>query len=60
VLARQLELTWETLETPNTKGRPMGWMAKADWEATQEILLKYAGLKERRPVEEYFTNDYVP
>ncbi|MEE9402415.1 MAG: ABC transporter substrate-binding protein [Desulfobacteria bacterium] len=60
VLVRQLELTFPLLETPNTKGKPLGWMSKKDWEQTQEILAKYSGLKKEIPVEEYFTNEYIP
>jgi len=60
VLLRQLELTFPLLSTPNTKGKPLGWMAKKDWEQTQEILTKYTGLQKAIPVEQYFTNDYIP
>lgn len=60
LLVRQLELTFQLLETPNTKGKRLGWMSKKDWEQTQEILAKYAGLKKKIPVEQYFTNEYIP
>jgi NitT/TauT family transport system substrate-binding protein len=60
MLLRQLELTFPLLSTSNTKGKPLGWMAKKDWEDTQEILSKYANLKKTIPVEQYFTNDYIP
>lgn len=60
VLLRQFELTLPTLETPNTKGKPLGWMSAEDWQATQEILAKYAGLEKTLPVEQYFTNEYLP
>ncbi len=60
VLMRQLELTFETLETTNTKGKPLGWMADADWTQTQELMVKYAGLKASKPIGEYFTNDFIP
>lgn len=60
VLRRQLDLSFPLLETPATKGKPLGWMAKSDWEKMQEVLLKYGGLKDAKPVEQYYTNDYVP
>ncbi|MCC7047466.1 MAG: ABC transporter substrate-binding protein [Alphaproteobacteria bacterium] len=60
VLTRQLELTFETLETPNTKGKPLGWMSDADWEQTQALLKQYADLTTTRPVQDYYTNDFVP
>lgn len=60
VLRRQLELSFPTLETPNTKGKPLGWMSREDWQQTQQILAKYAGLGREIPAEQYFTNDYIP
>ena len=60
VFMAQLMATLPLLQTPNTKGQPLGFMAKADWEQTQEILLKYGGLEKRAPVETYYTNEYVP
>lgn len=60
VLRRQLDLSFPLLETPNTKGKPLGWMAKADWEKMQEVLSKYGGLKETKPAEQYYTNDFIP
>ena len=60
MLVRQLELTFPLLSTSNTKGKPLGWMAKKDWEDTQEILSRYANLKKTIPAEQFFTNDYIP
>ncbi|MBI2881976.1 MAG: ABC transporter substrate-binding protein [Candidatus Tectomicrobia bacterium] len=48
------------LHTKNTKEKPLGWMAKEDWEETIRILAKYGGLKNPLPVERYYTNDFVP
>ena len=60
VFMAQLMNTLPLLQTQNSKGQPLGWMAKADWEQTQDILLKYGGLEKRAPVETYYTNEYVP
>ena len=60
VLLKQLKLSFQLLETRNTKGKALGWMSKKDWEETQEILAKYGGLKKKIAVEEYFTNEFVP
>lgn len=60
VFVRQLELSFPDLHTPNSKGKPLGWMAKEDWERTQEILTKYMGLEKPLPVQEYYTNDFIP
>lgn len=59
VLLRQMELTLPLLETEATKGEPFGWMAEADWEQTQEVLVTYAGMPRAMPVEEFYTNDFI-
>jgi NitT/TauT family transport system substrate-binding protein len=60
VMIRQLELSIPDLQTPNTKGKPLGWMAREDWERTQEMLVKYMGLEKPMAVQEYYTNDFIP
>lgn len=50
----------EKLHTDHTKDKPIFWMAEEDWTSTQEILAKYAGLKGTRPIDEYYTNEFVP
>jgi NitT/TauT family transport system substrate-binding protein len=57
VLLRQFELTLPTLDSPSTKGKPLGWMSPEDWQSTQEILIKYAGLEKRLPIERYFSSE---
>jgi NitT/TauT family transport system substrate-binding protein len=51
--------TLEVLTTPHSKGKPLGWMAKEDWEQTLNVLEKYGGMKGRKPTEAYYTNDFV-
>jgi NitT/TauT family transport system substrate-binding protein len=46
--------------TKNTEGKPLGWMAAADWDQMNEILEKYGDMKGRKPAEAYFTNEFVP
>lgn len=60
VLRRQLDFSFPLLETPATKGKPLGWMAKGDWEKMLEVLSKYGDLKNPKPAEQYYTNDFVP
>lgn len=57
VFLRQFELTLPTLESPATKGKPLGWMSPEDWQSTQQILVKYVGLEKQLPVERYFSNE---
>jgi len=60
VYLRQLELTFETLRTPNTKGKPVGWMSQQDWETTVDLLVRSGGIEEPVPVDRLYTNAYVP
>lgn len=60
LLLEQWKLSLPEFETPNTKGRPFGWMAKADWQSTQDVLLKYGGLPSAVPLDKLYTNQYLP
>ncbi|MBI2369460.1 MAG: ABC transporter substrate-binding protein [Deltaproteobacteria bacterium] len=60
IFLKQLTLSLALLETPNTKGKPLGWMAREDWENTLRILKEYGELPQVLPVEEYYTNDFIP
>lgn len=60
VLRRQLDLTFPLLETPNTKGQPLGWMSEKDWNDTQRILRDFTKLDAKKAPSSYFTNDFVP
>ncbi len=59
VFLRQFELTLPTIDTPNTKGKPLGWMAAEDWKSTLDVLVKYTGFEKPLPVEQYYTNEFV-
>jgi NitT/TauT family transport system substrate-binding protein len=54
-----LKLSFNLLDADWSKGRPPGWMSPAVIEKSQEILLQYGGIKEKRPIEVYFTNQFV-
>lgn len=47
------------LHTPNSEGKPIGWSALEDWQATQQILEQYASFKPEPDVTVFFTNDYL-
>lgn len=59
VLRRQLELTFPSLETHATKGKPLGMMVEDDWRATQELLVKYGGLPKAVEPGKLYTNRFV-
>ncbi|MBI2372260.1 MAG: ABC transporter substrate-binding protein [Deltaproteobacteria bacterium] len=53
-------VSWAHVQTPASRGKPIGWMAKEDWTRTQDILVKTGDVKKALPVETYYTNDLVP
>ena len=57
----ELETSWKTWVTPNTKGRLLGWGSDADWASTVEILKQHAGVTAPlTPEREIYTNEFVP
>jgi NitT/TauT family transport system substrate-binding protein len=58
-----LRLEWtrmmEYTKTARTQDRPLGWMDAEDWRETQQVLLDAEFLKERLPVERYYTNAFI-
>ena len=57
---REMELSWETWVTPNTRNKPMGWMSEKDWNTTVNLLKQWAGLKEAIDPHRLYTNEFVP
>ena len=51
--------TLDVLTTPHSKGKPLGWMAKEDWEQTLTVLEKYGGMKGRKATEAHYTNEFL-
>lgn len=60
IVRRELELSWKTWVTPNTKGKPLGWEAEADWASTVAVLKQYGGVTVPPATDSLFTNDFVP
>ena len=56
---KEMLASFPLFHTRNSKGKPLGWTAKADWEGAQEILFKYGGLKKKIDVSRYYTNDFI-
>ena len=48
------------LHTANTEGKPLGWQSPKDWEEMLTILEKYAGMTDRKSLDSYFTNAFLP
>jgi NitT/TauT family transport system substrate-binding protein len=60
IVRRELELSWKTWVTPNTRGKPLGWEADADWASTLQVLKQYGGATAPLEPSQVFTNDFVP
>jgi NitT/TauT family transport system substrate-binding protein len=60
IARRELEMSWDTWVTPNTAGKPLGWMSDKDWESTVQVLRQYGGVTMPLQASVLFTNDLVP
>lgn len=60
ITKREEELSWNTWVTPATRGKPLGWMAEADWESTVAVLKRYGGVTTPLDPKQLYTNDFVP
>lgn len=60
IARRELELSWKTWVTPNTKGKPLGWTSDADWAETVNVLKQYGGVTTPLAASALYTNEFVP
>jgi NitT/TauT family transport system substrate-binding protein len=60
IMKREFELSWKTWVSPNTKGKPFGWEADADWASTIQVLKQYAGVTVPLETSQLYTNEFVP
>ena len=52
----QIVMSLDFFETPATKGKPIGWQAAADWDATLKTLEGAGVVKPGWKADDYFTN----
>ena len=57
VLDRQVEATVVSTNAP--QGKPLGWQESSDWQANLTLLKETGGLPEVKPLDAYFTNEYL-
>jgi len=57
---REAQLSFNTWVTPNTAGKPLGWMSEQDWQKTVEVLKQYGGVTAPLTTAQLYTNDFVP
>lgn len=55
----QLKLSVPLLHTPNTVGKPVGWMSPKDWQTTIRLMQKYEGLTKPLPIGRYYTDQFI-
>jgi len=60
VSLRVLELSFLLYTSESGKGKPLTWIPPQDIERTQEALIAFGAVKNRQPIETYFTNEFVP
>lgn len=59
VAVQNLKMSLTLLHTKRSKGKPIGWMARGDWENTIRLLTKYRKMKPVA-VDRYYTNAFFP
>ena len=57
VLDRQVEETVVSTNAP--AGKPLGWQESADWEANLALLKETGGISDMKPLNAYYSNDYL-
>jgi len=59
VLRGQIKLTIDYFDTPASRGKPIGWQAKEDWEAALKSMEAAGVVKLGWNAADYFTNALV-
>ena len=59
-LAAQWKATFDFHHSKRTQGKPTGWMDQGDWDDTQKVLLEAAFLEKTLPLDDYYTNEFLP
>jgi NitT/TauT family transport system substrate-binding protein len=59
IIKSQLEICLTLLDTPSTKGKPLGWQSKTDWENCLTTQLDAAVIKPGLNLDDFFTNEMI-
>ncbi|HET6305721.1 MAG TPA: ABC transporter substrate-binding protein [Rhodopila sp.] len=59
IVAGQLRLCIELMDTPNTQGKPIGWQSEADWQAGIQTQLAAGVVKPGLQAGAFFTNELI-
>ncbi len=60
VVTQVLKLSFNLIDADWSKGHPIGWMSPEVMANAQDVLAEYGQIKTKRPVESYFTNEFIP
>ncbi len=60
ITRREMEFSWKTWVTPNTRDKPLGWASDADWSETVNVLKQYGGVTTPLDAAQLYTNEFVP
>lgn len=55
----QFQNSFSALHTEHSKGKPLGWMAAEDWQATLDAMVKMEMVDKVMPASSYYTNEFV-
>jgi NitT/TauT family transport system substrate-binding protein len=56
----EMDLSWKTWVTPNTRDKALGWASDVDWSETVKVLKQYGGVTNPLAASELYTNEFVP
>ena len=59
ILAGQARSYLNYFDTPNTKGKPVGWQSEEDWKQALVIMQKTGLIKSNITLQDVFTNDFI-
>jgi NitT/TauT family transport system substrate-binding protein len=59
VIRKQIALSQEFLDTPNTKGKPIGWQSEDDWKSALALMVETGQIKGETKPSAYYTNDLI-
>jgi NitT/TauT family transport system substrate-binding protein len=60
ITRREMDLSWKTWVTPNTRDKALGWASDVDWSETVKVLKQYGGVTSPLTASELYTNEFVP
>jgi NitT/TauT family transport system substrate-binding protein len=60
VTRREMDYSWKTWVTPNTRGKPLGWASDKDWAETVKVLKDYGGVTTPLDPAQLYSNEFVP